>query len=115
MKRILVVDDNKALNFIMTSIFRRDNYKVDSAFTGSEGIEFLENNDYDVLVTDMNLPDIIGLELILKIKDKPIVKILVAAYLEKQMIDRVRNLDAVFIEKPFNNQELLSAVGSRLE
>lgn len=114
MKKILVVDDNKALNFIMTSIFKRNNYKVDSALTGNEGIEFLNNNDYDVLVTDLNLPDLIGLELISIIKDKPIIKILVAAYLEENIIKKIKELDVILIEKPFNNQELLNTIESRL-
>lgn len=110
MKTILVIDDNKALNFIISTIFTRENYGVESVYLGLEGLELLEQKEFDVLITDMNLPDISGVEILAKVKDRPMLKLLVAAYCDDDVLKEIKSYDTIFIEKPFKNSELLQTV-----
>jgi len=114
MNKILVIDDNKALNFIIKSIFKKNNFAVDFAYNGLDGLKLLRENDYDALITDMNLPDISGMEILRSIQELPLVKVLVAAYVDESKLKELKKLNAMIIEKPFSNDDLLETVQSRL-
>ncbi len=114
MKRLLIIDDNSALNFIITSIFKREKFAVDSVHKGKAGLELLMKNNYDVLITDMNLPDISGLDILNMIQDKKIVKIMIAAYCDSDLLTKLKSYNAKFVEKPFQNSELIRIVKENL-
>ncbi|MFO7895867.1 MAG: response regulator [Candidatus Cloacimonadales bacterium] len=115
MKKIIVIEDNKSLNFIITAIFKRSNFLVDSVYQGKSALALLEKNSYDALITDMNLPDISGLEILERIKELPIIKVLVAAYCDEDNLRELKMYGATFIEKPFRNSFLLETVLKKLD
>ena len=115
MRKVIVIEDNKSLNFIITAIFQRSNFLVDSVYKGKDAMELLQKNSYDALITDMNLPDISGIEILQRIKEKRLVKVLVAAYCDAENLRELEMYDATFIEKPFRNDFLLGTIQEKLE
>ncbi|MGY4539195.1 two-component system NtrC family response regulator [Mucilaginibacter sp. UYNi724] len=69
-QRILIVDDEKKLNGLLTRIIELEGYKVFQAYTGKEGLKLLTQEDILAVISDVKLPDINGVELVKQIKDK---------------------------------------------
>ena len=67
--RILVIEDNPTNRLLIKSQINSLGYPVDIASTGYEGLKLWKNNSYSAVLTDINLPDISGIELAKKIKD----------------------------------------------
>jgi len=69
MKKILVIDDEKAIrnSFILT--FEKTEYKVDTAESGMEGIEKIKNSAYDLVFLDLKMPRMDGVETLRHIRD----------------------------------------------
>ena len=68
--RILVVEDEKDLNNIITKHLKKNNFSVDSVFNGEEALEYLDYGTYDLIILDIMLPKVNGYEVIKKIKRK---------------------------------------------
>jgi CheY-like chemotaxis protein len=62
-QRILVVDDDKLIRMSLSLVLRRDGFDVDAVASGREAIELLERERYDLVVTDLRLEDLDGLEI----------------------------------------------------
>jgi DNA-binding response OmpR family regulator len=69
-KRILLVDDDKLTLRRFKSYFQKNGYIVDTAETANQAIRKMQTKDYDVGIFDVTLPDIDGIELLLKIPKK---------------------------------------------
>ena len=65
-KRILLVEDEGLLRSMLYMVFKDENYQTDIAANGKEACAFLNENNYDLLATDMFMPEMNGVELILK-------------------------------------------------
>ncbi|MCA2005252.1 MAG: response regulator, partial [Ignavibacterium sp.] len=68
--KILVVDDEKGLRIGVPRLLDMEGYEVDVAENGTEGIELGTNNEYDLAIIDLKMPDIEGIEVLKKIKEK---------------------------------------------
>ena len=62
-QRILIVDDDKLIRMSLGLVLRRDGFDVDAVASGREAIELLERSCYDLVVTDLRLEDLDGLEI----------------------------------------------------
>ncbi|MGD9561358.1 MAG: sigma-54-dependent transcriptional regulator [Pyrinomonadaceae bacterium] len=67
--RALIIDDDRLALELLTFHLKSDDFHVDSAESGTKGLELAESNDYDVILTDLNLPDINGIEMVRRSKD----------------------------------------------
>ena len=67
--RILVVEDEKDLNNIITKHLKKNNFSVDSVFNGEEALEYLDYGTYDLIVLDIMLPKVNGYEVIKKLRE----------------------------------------------
>ncbi len=111
--RILVVEDEKALNNSITRLLKKEHYSVDSCFRGDEADDFLRCAEYDAILLDIMLPGKSGLSVLREIRarnDKTPVLLLTA---KDSISDRVAGLDAGaddYLVKPFANDELLARV-----
>lgn len=65
--RILVVEDECALNRVITRHLKKNNYSVDSCFDGQEGLDIISYNEYDLIITDIMMPNVDGYEFIEKL------------------------------------------------
>ncbi len=73
MQRILIVEDSATMRSLLVSTLEDldDSVKVTEASSGFEALRFLPREDYDLVVTDINMPDINGLELVSFVKGNP--------------------------------------------
>jgi two-component system NtrC family response regulator len=67
---ILIIDDERKLNGLLTRIIELEGYKVFQAYTGKEGLKMVALEDIQVVISDVKLPDINGIELVRQIKEK---------------------------------------------
>jgi two-component system OmpR family response regulator len=108
--RVLVVEDEPDLLASLLQALREDEYAVDGAEDGEEGLYKAEGNDYDAIVLDVMLPRLDGWELLkrLRVNKKTPVLMLTA---KDAIRDRVRGLDSGaddYLVKPFDIDELLA-------
>jgi len=116
LKKILVVDDEKPISDIVKFNLEKEGYEVVVAFDGEEAVEKVEEEKPDLLVLDLMLPKMDGLEVcreVRKTHDMPI--IMVTA--KDQEIDKVLGLELGaddYVTKPFSNRELIARVKANL-
>ena len=105
MYNILLIEDDTALNKAISVYFKKENFQVDSFFCGHDMIDALEKNNFDIIILDINLPDLSGFDLIKQIKlinsNIPVI-ILSACDLDSDILHGF-NLGAEdYVTKPFN-------------
>jgi DNA-binding NtrC family response regulator len=113
-----MIDDDQALHRVFTRILQKEGYTVETAETGKEAIEKIQNNTFDVALIDMKLPDVNGLDLlpILKEKFPSMVKIMITGYAMVDGKARALQLGADdFFKKPIPPPVLLEAIKKHLE
>lgn len=117
---ILVVDDNLDLRtYVSTILTQQGGYRVHTARNGMEGLHLAQSILPDLIVTDLMMPQMSGLEMIWlirndeKLKGIPIVLLTAKTDEETRIIGTERGADA-YLAKPFNNRELLAEVRNLL-
>ena len=109
--RILVAEDEKDLNRLITTCLEREHYSVDSCHDGQEALDYLECAEYDAVILDIMMPKKDGITVLRTIrreKNQTPVLLLTA---RDSVEDRVRGLDAGaddYLVKPFAFEELLA-------
>lgn len=116
--KVLVADDEEIMRDVLYALLSGEDYIVDLAEAGNQALAMLRENTYDVMLLDLLMPDMDGLEVLQKLQnleDKPAVIVLTAfATLEKAV--KATKLGAFdFIAKPFKNDEILLALRNALE
>jgi DNA-binding NtrC family response regulator len=116
--RILVADDEEVMRDVLSTLLSSESYAVDLAESGSQALEMIRETEYGVVLLDLMLPDIDGLQVLEelhKTESSPVALILTAfASIDKAV--RATKLGAFdFITKPFKNDELLLAVKNAME
>jgi YesN/AraC family two-component response regulator len=70
MKKVLVVDDNIMMRKLIINLLKRDNVVFDQAGDGKEGLDKMSGNQYDLVITDIIMPEMEGIEMIMEAKRK---------------------------------------------
>ncbi len=94
-ERILIVDDEELIRSIFTNLFKKEKHDVEAVSSGEEAIEVLENNDFEVVLLDISLPGMTGIEVLKKLKkDKPglIVIIMTAFGYDEELIAETKSI-----------------------
>jgi two-component system, OmpR family, alkaline phosphatase synthesis response regulator PhoP len=118
-KRILAVDDEESIRRILEVNLVQAGYTVETAESGSHALTLLLKNDYDLLISDVMMPEMDGLELVEHIRQSPDLKklpvILLTARSSESDITRgyVQGTD-LYLTKPFDPAELRVWVGRML-
>ena len=108
---ILIIEDDKSINDLISSLLK-DEYTVYQAFTAKEGLSLVSSNTIDVIILDLGLPDIDGIDVIIKIRKSMTTPIIVVSARNFES-DIVKALDLGaddYLIKPFRNNELKSRV-----
>ncbi len=115
--RILLVEDERDLNFILVKGLKKVGYAVDPAYDGEEALELFDINEYDIVILDLNLPVIDGMEVLKKIRqNNQSVKVLILSA-RSSIDERVAGLDAGandYLVKPFDFKELEARIRNLL-
>ncbi len=108
--RILIVDDNPLELQQLEAILEQNSYAVEMAENGEEALRLLENGDYDILITDIIMPKMNGVELIQEIKKRKIdILILVTSSINQaaKVIDIMKLGIQDYIIKPIDREEFI--------
>lgn len=111
--RILVIDDEEVVLASLRKIFTRKGYNTDTFLTAREGLDSLEKGDYDLVITDLMMPEMNGIELLKALRDRSIEvpTIMITGYPTINTAVKAMRLGARdYIAKPFTRKELLSPV-----
>lgn len=111
--RILVAEDERSLNRIITKQLTASGYSVDSAFDGAEAYDYLRMTEYDGAVLDVMMPKCDGFSLVRKIRSEGINTPVLFLTARDSIDDRVEGLDIGaddYLIKPFAFEELLARV-----
>jgi len=116
--RILVVDDEPSMREMLRIVLRRDGYDVTVAANGTEALDVLRRERMDLLLSDIRMPDISGVDVLRAAKDanKDLVAFMMTAFASTDTAVEAMRLGAVdYFTKPFNMDELRIKVRQHLE
>lgn len=117
MANILIIEDEKKIARILQLELEHEGYETDAAFTGTSGLEKFKEQDWDLVLLDVMLPELSGLEVLRRIRttDSNTPVILLTA--RNSIPDKVSGLDLGandYMTKPFEIEELLARVRASL-
>jgi DNA-binding response OmpR family regulator len=116
MKKVLIIEDEKNLARFIELELQHESYSVTVSYNGREGLEYALNEEWDMILLDLMLPGINGIEVcrrIRKTKQTPIIMLTA----RDGVMDKVMGLDSGaddYIPKPFQIEELLARMRSLL-
>jgi DNA-binding NtrC family response regulator len=117
-KKALVIDDEQVVLDSVSKIMTAENYEVDVSLSGREGVNQALQRDYDIVLTDIRMPDIGGMRVLRDVKRaKPSLPVvMITAYASVQSSVQAMKLGAAdYLEKPFTPDQLIKAVASALD
>jgi len=115
---VLVVDDEPSIRDMLRIVLRRDGYDVRTAEDGRQALESLQQGPVDLLLSDIRMPDMTGVELLRAAKDlnPDVVALMMTAYASTETAVEAMRLGAVdYLTKPFNIDELRLKVRQQIE
>jgi CheY-like chemotaxis protein len=116
-KRILVVDDDVSLCKLIARILERDQYTVLSCQRGTDALKLVRNERFDLLLLDVGLPDMNGMNLLSQWRDRGRTKVIVvtADDTAETLVTAIRNGAYFYIRKPFEPEQLRDLVAEALK
>ena len=117
-KSILLVDDDKYILTVFSRILQKQAYDVETAETGQEALEKVENNTFDLAIIDVKLPDTNGTDLIAKIHtiNPKMIKIGITGF--PSLDDAMKIMDqgaTAYLVKPVESEELVKLINEKLK
>jgi DNA-binding response OmpR family regulator len=115
--RILVMEDEKRIADFISRGLKEENYAVDIAYDGEEGLYLAEINPYDLMIFDIMLPKLNGVDICRKLRSKKIKTPILMVSSKTAIDDKVTGLNAGaddYLIKPFSFEELLARVKALL-
>ena len=115
---ILIVDDEEVLQDVLSSLVRREGWTPLAARTGEDALRILENEDVDLVLLDLMLPTMSGMEVMKQVhqQDPDQVVVIITAFSSIEgAIDAMREGAFHYIPKPFKNEEVLLTIHKGLE
>jgi two-component system alkaline phosphatase synthesis response regulator PhoP len=117
MKRILIIEDARNIRMALEDDFKFEGYQVESASTGPEGLEKALDLDLDIIILDLMLPELDGLEICKELRRRNIRTPIIMLTARSQEFDKVLGLELGaddYITKPFSPFELHARVKALL-
>jgi two-component system response regulator PilR (NtrC family) len=117
-KHILVVDDELSMRELLEYILLKEGYEVSTAENGQTAVKMLKQNAYDLLLCDIRLGDLSGLDVLRasKAKNPNTTVVLISAYASTETAVEAMNEGAYdYVPKPFDNEELKQTIEKALE
>ena len=111
--RILVAEDEKNLNRIITEALQDEGYSVDSCLNGLDALEFCSGAVYDVIILDINMPRMDGLTVVRRLRERGDITPVLFLTARDSVADRVEGLESggdYYLVKPFDFKELMAVV-----
>jgi len=116
--RVLVVDDEKAMVLAIRGLLRKEGYHVETASSAEEAMPLVETGDFHVMITDLSLGGMTGLQLLEHARrvDPELSVVMITAYgSEKVAVEAMKQGASDYLPKPFDNDELRVIVHKVME
>ena len=116
--RILIVDDESSLREVLSIMLHREGYQVDTAIDGAQAAARLRDHSYDLVISDIKMPRMNGLELLRHIKERTpetVVLMITAFSTSDEAVEAMKQGAFDYITKPFRNEEIRLIVKNALE
>ncbi len=111
--RILIVEDEKILNKMITKTLKTEGYSVDSCFDGEDALHFLKMGEFDAVILDIMMPKMSGIDVVKAMRADGDATPVIFLTARDSVADRVEGLDAGaqdYLVKPFAFEELLARI-----
>jgi two-component system response regulator PilR (NtrC family) len=118
MEKILIIDDEKSILHLLSVVFKKEGWKVETCLSSLNAIEVINKKDFDLIVCDIKMPQISGMEILKHVKEKKqdVPVIMMTAYGSiKQAVDALKIGAVDYVMKPFEIDELKIIVANALE
>ena len=115
--RILIIEDESSLAEIISTKLKQEKYEVDVCLDGEEGLYNALTNAYDLIILDIMLPNINGVEILNKIKEEDISSKVIMLTAKSSLDDKLDCFEIGaddYVTKPFHIEELIARVGVQL-
>jgi formate/nitrite transporter len=116
--KILVIDDEMVVGESLRRTFQDDGYEIETVLSGQEGLQKARSEKFDLLIVDLKMPDISGLDVIKKIKEQQsdMMMVMITGYSTVDSATEALKTGAFdYIPKPFTPNEISSVVKNALE
>ena len=114
MRKLLIVDDEPRILSSLRRLFFQDHFEVEVASSGEEALIILKTKRFDMIISDMRMPEMDGLQLLKKAKAlyPEMIRVMISGYTEEeQVVEALKNnLARVFLFKPWENDKLLRVI-----
>jgi DNA-binding NtrC family response regulator len=118
MSKILVIDDERSIRTTLKEILEYEKYQVDLAEDGQQGIDLIRKNEYDIILCDIKMPGMDGIEVLEKIQiltpDSPVVMISGHGNIDTA-VESIKKGAFDFIEKPLDLNRLLITIRNAMD
>ena len=121
-RQILLIDDDKLIVMTLKRLLTKEGYRVTTALSGLLALERIEESDFDLIISDIKMPEMDGIETVKKIREyltqnnkKLVPEIFISAYAKEDIYQEALKLNAAgYIEKPFDIKSLLQTIKESL-
>ncbi|MCI0331097.1 MAG: response regulator [candidate division Zixibacteria bacterium] len=111
--KVLVVDDEEMLRNLLARILEREGYSVSTADGGKQALASLEKSDFEIMVSDVKMPEMSGLELLKEARQKypRMAVLMMTPFGDDYTVQQALGLGADgYVAKPFKSHDLISEV-----
>lgn len=113
--RILIVEDERSLSDVLAELLKKQNYTIDAVYDGQEGLYYGLTSIYDLILIDIMLPKMNGVEVLKQLRQHNIPTPIIMLTAKSEVEDKINGLDHGaddYITKPFETRELLARIRS---
>jgi len=118
MEKILIIDDEKSILDLLSVVFEKEGYSVETSLSATRAVDLIDKQDFDLIISDIKMPKMSGMELLRYVRenrpDIPIVMITAYGTI-KQAVEALKAGAADYVVKPFDVEELKIIVAQGLE
>lgn len=117
-KKVLVIDDEELITKSLLKFLKNEGYEAAIAKSGKEALEKIKETDFDLIISDVRMPEMDGIETIKQIRlyleksdKKPIPEVLITGYADVDKYETAMDLEVTdYLYKPFDNADFLRII-----
>jgi CheY-like chemotaxis protein len=122
-KSILLIDDDKLILVTLKRLLIREGYQITTALNGQAALSKMEEDGFDLIISDIKMPQMDGIETVKRIREylisnnkNPVPEIFITAYAKEEIYQSALELNAAgYIEKPFDIKTLQETIRRAIE
>ncbi len=115
-KKLLIVDDDRLVLATLSSSLEKAGYAITSASGGAEALDLIEQEDFDLVMLDIRMPDISGIDVSARLKAKGMPFVVLTAYGDTELVESMVDNGALgYLIKPVDIEQIIPAIEAALQ